>query len=721
MLDANLSAAELYNLAAKNPALHGEILQHPNCYPELAQWIKSQQSAPAASPQPEPVRTAQPVVTPNARMTAAPMQRVPVATPPSVQPPVNKPKGSLGLKIAVAVISVLIVVALVVLGIILIKPGGGDYSKKLAADNFLNEMKYKTGKLPEAAQVNTVAPTRDGVFIVSKGRAWKSNDLKSFEKVSVTNDIAGSVSNNEGVAQLAAAPAEANKIPWLPSKSDDGVTYIPGVDKGPDGSKYTGGNHDYICHYKNTSASCDPTGPGGDGGAKPPLDGSSSLENLIGAFPLDDGLALVTRDPNQKMYIILWDGNAQDGELLDVKAGEFWNLYEYLGRTADYQNYQVPTPSDGLNVAALKKINEESNGAVKVLDGAVFVQEKAGKRSWQSGGVTFKNLVMPLLANEQYVIGTWGTKGADEALPEGQASGIIIFERATGKEVKRYETGEGNQKFWAEDGRVFGTTLDESGNATEITEYGTDEGETAKAVEPKDEPDVNPEEIKSFDFGNFDSGVKTPYGSNVWSCHNGSCGNEQSYDSSLTLYGYLDDDEYLDAIVYSVSRYGGNIWATCSFATWNPEKKQPDFSPESQIRCKPGSDDMLNSNDPNTELKKYVHVDGDKIVVKSQLLQRKEFQLKVYKGYPYLAGINTAYYDNPGGAPMFSFSSAGGKELRAAPYPDAPKPTVDLKFIDCASKGYEPQNGYQLCYGVTQQQHQLGNYLSNDLYLVWVK
>ena len=42
---ADASATDLQQLAATKPQLWNQILQHPNCYPALAEWIKQAQSA----------------------------------------------------------------------------------------------------------------------------------------------------------------------------------------------------------------------------------------------------------------------------------------------------------------------------------------------------------------------------------------------------------------------------------------------------------------------------------------------------------------------------------------------------------------------------------------------------------------------------------------------------------------------------------------------------
>lgn len=97
MLSPNLSAQELFELASSQPELWEQILAHPNCYPDLANWIRQQ---PAFAPMPP--ATAQP-------LSPATAQPIPPAT--------AKPRKSKGLIWTLVILLVLLVAALVVLGI----------------------------------------------------------------------------------------------------------------------------------------------------------------------------------------------------------------------------------------------------------------------------------------------------------------------------------------------------------------------------------------------------------------------------------------------------------------------------------------------------------------------------------------------------------------------------------------------------------------------------
>lgn len=50
--DPSIDAATLQQLALTRPDLFPRILEHPNCYPELAGWIRHQQSTPAEQSNP---------------------------------------------------------------------------------------------------------------------------------------------------------------------------------------------------------------------------------------------------------------------------------------------------------------------------------------------------------------------------------------------------------------------------------------------------------------------------------------------------------------------------------------------------------------------------------------------------------------------------------------------------------------------------------------------
>lgn len=88
MLDPNLSAADLYHLAQNQPELLPQILHHPNCYPDLAEWIKQRteivETPAAASPaQASPTE----VITPDALTEAPPTEvMAPAAAAQTINP-----------------------------------------------------------------------------------------------------------------------------------------------------------------------------------------------------------------------------------------------------------------------------------------------------------------------------------------------------------------------------------------------------------------------------------------------------------------------------------------------------------------------------------------------------------------------------------------------------------------------------------------------------------
>ena len=82
MLDPSLDGDTLRLLTAKRPDLWPQILEHPNTYPDLANFIRSKMPAsaqPAATP--EPAFTAAPASTPAAATPATPATPAAPATP----------------------------------------------------------------------------------------------------------------------------------------------------------------------------------------------------------------------------------------------------------------------------------------------------------------------------------------------------------------------------------------------------------------------------------------------------------------------------------------------------------------------------------------------------------------------------------------------------------------------------------------------------------------
>lgn len=273
MLDPQLSGLQLQELAGQRPDLWPEILAHPNCYPELAQWIQASWAAQAQStnqpqpvesvnlvqpetPQPEPVQPQPEFVQPQPEMQPAqpqpevqpvaqqpqpvqpqPAQPQPEFTQPQTQfqpaqpahPQISisgktgakasKRKKSKGLTIALTTLTVLVVAALVGVGILYV-PGwlkGSSRGQALSIERFIKKPKFVSANLPaDLGKVKTIIPGEEADTVIGSKAIykWDGKELKKDEAKINPSAPGGYV---KGLPAKFASPSLSggDKYPWF--------------------------------------------------------------------------------------------------------------------------------------------------------------------------------------------------------------------------------------------------------------------------------------------------------------------------------------------------------------------------------------------------------------------------------------------------------------------------------------------------------------------------
>lgn len=749
MLDSNLSAQELFELATNRPDLWPQIVAHPNCYPDLATWISQQPPQPQselataqaepATAQPEP-STAQPQTPQTQPVFAQPNAFAPQAQPyqPPSQAPTSAPtvspapfqnptassprsKSGKGLKIAIAVVTLLLVVALVLLGIFVLpkllgKDSAGSASQQIA--KFLDAPSYISVKLPsDLGEVNTIIPGDDEVTVVGtyqvydwKGPILTESEQQPFPHEPVYGRVQG-VAGAKGVPQLAVS--ERGTIPWAVSDDaekaepgEPGIVTVPSSLEGDLGVIYGGVNEHTICTYATDDASCQPIADDSQAvsGTLKLASTYYQLNEMVGAFPLDDAIAAVYRNISSNgspLYLVVQDKNGNQEEF-EMDKGRLNNLYEFAGFGPDWKTRVVPTPTTGLTLDHLRQLAQNQAGMVKVLDQKVFSQTRYGSQVWKEGEHTYQGMMYPLLEDEDYVLGAWGKDGNH---PE-EASGIVVFQR-DGKEVSRF-TFPVPSKILVEDGRIFAVSAEGQGEP-QLFDYSTSRGTALEAAEPFT-PNEDKDAIKQIDFGNYTSSTldyagKEPF----WNFQN----NKEVKSTNVSeivryfypneaIYHDLNEDGFLDAVLPVSHCYNLNNCAAMAYAVlWDNESQQPIFLQTlGQIRTKYT---QSNESEAHRVAVDLVKVEGDKLSYCLAAIDEDCGTFKAFKNLGlYFDESNTQVYTwDPDMYQWVDLISPEGYTLRALPYDDAPQTTV--KFEQLAQTQYvNERNGYQLFMGIKE-------------------
>lgn len=756
MLDRTYTAQQLQQLAIDHPELWSEILNHPNCYPALAQWINAsrmgQQNVPAnlpsqapksSNPQPlnpQPVQvgpayTTQPQVQP-ANQPIYPQQIN--AQLASRQPSPKKSKKGL---IAVVSLLVLVVVAAIVLVAISIFPLGSSSGGQNT--NFSKSALVRSTELPENINVLSFYSYGDKVLISGENDFYSWDDRVTKFDQTIHKEMPVGVVETRGQAEpdkaIPMLASDNSKIPWLPNSTNpkEPITVTEADLVGP--KPVSGGNEKQICRQNGKTVEC---GEIGKDQPSQSIEASVDWEPL-GAFPLDDGMAAVLQDfrsPDLKIVIKPLDGSPKEITLDD---GVFVNVLDFLGLNEWGKVRQVPVPSTGLSVEKLTNALESKAHEIHVVDGKVCMLPKQNANQWVCEGVTYEGLSSPLLVEGSDLVGTaGGSLGPDHRITG--ATMIVVFDKS-GQIIRAYPLA-GPSKVWTSAGKIYTVLMGEDGQAPKLFEYGGTKGEEAKSetdVKLPSPPD--PDMLKGFDFGNFTSSEPDPHYEKPWDMKNGFWDIDKGVYAKLIperiQYVDLDNDGILDAFVPTVNCYDMHNDIGCSLANAvflaNPNDEKPLYV--GFVDPNPGR-----GNWGTTEADVMNYMDGNLYKVKDgKLLAPIPFApdnghgdsvLKVWRP------TRTFYFENPLVAypndngyyadmekPLLNFE---GRTLRVAPDDNAPlveeKLDIGQVFNDKDPRSHK--NGYTFVLAMDKDSECYTEALDTDDYIgphcyyaAWVK
>lgn len=469
MINPRLSAAELQKLAVERPDLWDQILLHPKCYPGLAQWIKRHQK-------------------------------------PAPKPPVFKPKRHTGWKKAGKITAALAALALVAAGgywgVSTFWKAPNYQPSRFASATYLTKV-----ELPQATTIFEISPTQKGVLVMTEDGPYQW-DGGAITPASVSENPQGpsgcvETKNQSVPGKLmpktdAQPPADStydvtHSWPWWVNDKGEVLRVAARADLKQwgiykDSAPFTqlsevigqpgGMNSKTLCLVSpGYTGYCSENTLAGQPRQIPmPFDNGDGFGTKAGIFPTDQGVATYFQDANGKT-LFLTDLQGQEKKEFPLEEGVFWNVNQYAGYDADWENHRVPLNSDGLNRPLLETLINQKVGAIVARGGKVFAQEGDGKTTWSSGSVTYSQMSWPLMQDAEAVVGTWG-EAASATNPHPLASGLIVF-NPDGKELRRY-TFPGPSKVWAHQGRIFVAEVLEDGKTGSWYEYGTASGQTAQ-------------------------------------------------------------------------------------------------------------------------------------------------------------------------------------------------------------------------------------------------
>lgn len=281
----------------------------------------------------------------------------------------------------------------------------------------------------------------------------------------------------------------------------------------------------------------------------------------VGAFPLDDGMAVIHVNENKRVVDIVDESGKANTQILTDSI--LTNLFEFAGYSADFKQRVIPVPTNGLTVKALETAVKDKVAKIKVMGGKVFTKAKDSENLWKlsGGNAQFKGMIIPVSADKDYVVGLWGMPSAD-LHPVGK--GLAIYQISDGKELKRYSFDQPGSVSEV-GGKFFVNAKDAKGKPF-VYEYAAkieakdQKVADAKPADPKDPNAEKPlgwDAIKKIDFANYTSKRNDSQGKPFWQMSGGKQTINQyesaTYQSDKTAYVDINNDGYLDAITFSLS------------------------------------------------------------------------------------------------------------------------------------------------------------------------
>lgn len=756
MLDLNLSAKELQQLAASDSSSWADILGHPNCYPDLANWIKSMapgitpteypkaasdsaeptepdvtqqippvtDTAPKASPY--PTQDAMPVFT--APSYPAAYQTGPIPTTP---PKAQKPKKSGKNGVLITLLVVLLLAILVAAGFLVyyLVWGGKATTNSGLATTISEKASFQKAKLPEKTEILDVAALPDGNAVIvdranQKALVWKDAKVAEGSKYKMQQKAPAGclVTADETACPQIGRTDKEGKVTtypttdWAVAPKGDGKGYgivsFDSIDPGKAGVTITlpeesdpvpapalngslgGFNDKKICSLNGSHIGCFNWESKEVEEYK--FDDAPDFDaTLKGVFPLEDGVVVYQADAfNRWIDVIeISDGKAHSKVFDDLHYSVAQNLPEYMGYSADGTTRQVPRSSQGLSTSVLKEALDSNITRLEVIDSQVFGQVGEGAQSWQMfGATTTYETAFPLLVDDSFVVGTYGP-AATVGSPNLGAYGLVVFDRATGNEVKRYAF-DSPATVWASGGKLYYSfTKDTVGY---FGQFGTEEGDAATTTQAPSKSDR--EAIKEFDFANAtwaDAwGDSMESESGKWKFTNGKFSKFNTqwvYQKEYTQYLDMNKDGYLDAITFAGS---SDTWGNSAYAVgwrWDPIQKKAVSLPV--LIGTSSNDGSPEDSLPDAIKAISVEVDNGELYVgifPNAPTRHRAVLFRDYLIYPEYAASAIPVLRTDAPYP----SDLSRRDLRAAPYPDAPR--VQLGKINSGVINFVYSvNGYQ--------------------------
>lgn len=748
MLDSQLNGAQLQQLAGQRPDLWPQILAHPNCYPELAQWIQASMSGPAQSSNP-----AQPVQPEGQAQPAQPQPTQPVHPQVSIENKnASKKKTGKGGKITVISLLVAVVVAALALAGIWLYPI--IFAPEASAAVFAKGALVRSTDMPEYTKVKAFYSYGDHVVFGGEKNFYSWDDkVAKFGSTIHKQAPLGVVETNGKAAPQDAIPAlsKGDSVPWLPNPKEPEKPRKVALDSVTGKNPVTGGNDTKVCQSSGQAVDC----KGFDGKGSQQVKPADKLQAL-GGFPLDDGMVAVFKNPDtgQLQIVVKPDKGAE--KKFDLGPDVFQNVWEFLGYESDGKTRRVPTPSTGLSSAELIQALDAKANFIALIDGKVCVRAKAFEAKWVCEGVTYEGLVGPLLADDEYLVGTAG--GMLDA--NGQATGatmIVVFDKS-GKLVRSYPL-EGPSEVWTSAGKIYTVLTGKDSKSAKLFEFGGDKGQKAKSeTKVKLPAPLDPNGIKKFDFGNFTASEGDDQLNWIWKMKDNKGQIDFKYDSRVlplevtlypdkTLYADLDGDGILDAaakVVFCGNAIDGGergCYSSLALFLWDLGKQKPIFVGFPQLV---GGSYMANYVFGTTEQDALRENKYNVIKVVDNKLETSVPWLRITADQPAVSVMRvwrptrTIYFENPKEAyppRMWHFQGLStplidlsGKTMRVAPDDNAPQ--IGAGLLKFANKDISPgahKNGYTLYYGAAEDKcfpngiDDEYNVIADCMYAAWVK